>query len=222
MPSIVFSDPWDTVTGGIDNANVARVTSPVYEGAGALRLQPTASVAYWTETSVGADPAILVYRIFVSFPALPAIDLDILRGNIDGVTEGGIAFDTSESKFATSLDGTLAAAGGPVIEIDEWYRLDCKVDASTGTWTVDGQVALGEAAGTVLAQRSGAFAASTFPDYRLGDSGSSGTYTAYLDEFDVSHTAADYPLGGSAPIPRPQDLSRFPKQVLRSPTPVRY
>src|SRR5688500_9510090 len=168
MSTIVFSDPWDTSTGGIDNANAARVTSPAYAGDGALRLQPTASVAYWTADAVGTDPDVVVYRAFVRFPSLPVVDLDILRANVDGVTYGGIAFDASESKFATVLDSVLATAGGPVIATDSFYRLDCKVDASTGTWTVDAQVALGEAAGAALAQSSGSFASSTFPDYRLG------------------------------------------------------
>lgn len=193
MPT-VYGETWDTALNGIDNANVARVTDPVFGGLGALRGQPSASVSYWTADAVGTDPSVLVMRAYVRFPSLPAIDLDILRGSVDGVTFGSIRFDTSESKFGTALDDVLAAAGGPTIVVDTWYRVALRVDASTGTWTVDGQVAEGLGEATALTQSSGAFTSSTFSTYKLIDDDTVGTYTVYLDELVVSHTSVDHPI----------------------------
>jgi hypothetical protein len=191
VPTIVYSENWNVDLGAPDSSvAAARVTSPVYEGAGALRINPTAGVGYWSKNTPGADPNVIVYLIYARFDDFPAADLfKVLDVTADGVSNSGLGYDVSSNQFGT-WDGTSAlSVGGPTLSLNTWYRLDLRVNMSANPWVVDAKVN-----GTDLPQETLAFAASTVANYRLGSNSETDTWDLFFDYWFVSYTSSDYPI----------------------------
>lgn len=202
--AIVFTETFDVSIGG-DNktANCTRVTSPVYAGAGAAQFNPVAETSWWEKDVIGGVAQnCFVYAFYARYDVLPSADVMICQMDPGGLGDNGIAYDVSSAQFKCA-DGSPAngTPSGPSITTGVWYRIDIRVDASANPWVLDGKVN-----GTDLTQNTRGQAAATASKYKLGANAQSDTYTLILDEFNVSHTAADYPLSqfdsdGSAFIP---------------------
>lgn len=196
MPTPTFLTGWehgilDTGGGGgaVSEFNDASiVTSPVRSGARALRLNTAASDGYWVKNVEGSAPNVVVMRVFIRFATFPGADCQLVF--IDPTSNAGIGYKFSTNQFCTIVAGAFGAGGGPTLATGTWYRIDAKFDISTATWTADGMVD-----GTELAQSSDGQAATTLGSYKLGWNASTPTADVYFDDFVVSHTAGDYPLG---------------------------
>lgn len=200
MP-IVFSETWDVDIGGDDFANAARVTDPVYAGAGALRLQPTAAVAYWEKNAVGGAQSILVARFFLRFGVFPGADVRVIHAE-SASHDISINYDTATGQLGCSIDSSFQGGlGGPVLALDTWYAIDFKADHSAALLTADGRVN-----GVALPQAADTFVSGTYSAYKLGPNNEAVTMTTYYDELQVSHTAGDYPLVVG---PGPADAAPF-------------
>lgn len=172
-----------------DFSNAARVTSPTYAGAGALRFNPTAAVAYW-QKNIGSSPTVLVYRARVRYDTKPSSNQTVvLCGFVNGVAQMGLGFDATNNQFAIFDGGVLVNRGGPTITTSQWYTIDVRINVVANPWVVDARID-----GVALTQTTGAFAASTFAHYDLGTIGESLTYTLLFDSVDISHTSGDYPI----------------------------
>lgn len=187
MPTLSFIAPWNTTLGGTDFSAAARVTTPTFEGEGALRLQPTGAVAYWEQTSHGSQN-VCVTQMAINFAAFPTNDIRLFHvsANLNGF---GIAFDSATGQVGTMVDDSfIGGVGGPVLELNRWYLLDLKIDLSNPTPTADARIN-----GIVLPQTAWSVA-QTYTTWKIGPSGSTDTFTLYVDPFYVSHALEDYPL----------------------------
>ena len=197
MPTPVYISGWEhgvLDTGGgamlVADWSNASISSSIFRtGTRSLRLNPSAAVAYWEKAALGGTTTVIVTRFYVYFSVLPNADTFIFNDDT-AFTQAGIAFDQSEAKFATMLDGALAAAGGPTITTGTWYRLDLRIASSGGTTSAEAEVD-----GMTLATSSGSFTDGTFNAYKIGPNSQTRTMDMHADDFIVSHTAGDYPIG---------------------------
>lgn len=105
----------------------------------------------------------------------------------------GIAYKQSDGKLYCAT-GTIGSATfgstGISVSVDTWYRIDVKVDYSTGTSiTVDAKVD-----GSDLGGRSGYDGGGFSLQGRIGPTNTV-TCDLYTDDILISHTSGDYPLG---------------------------
>ena len=196
MATITYLTGWEhgvlSLSGGglandWTNASVSSALSR--SGTYAVRLNPTAAVGYWEKAIDGASPTVIVARLYVRYATLPGSNALVFNDD-NASTNLGIGYKHADGKFATFLNDIYGTSGGPTVTTDTWYRIDLKLDASTGTATVDAQVD-----GVALPQSSGAFASAAFNAYKIGSNNSSVTMDLYADDFVASHTSGDYPLG---------------------------
>lgn len=203
MPTYAYQQTWDVDLGSPNGStNATRVTSPVHDGAGALRLNAPADVAYWLKTAP-TSTQVVVMRAYVRFATLPSVTTaDLFGGYVGGTGFFGIGYNKTNNQFFCEIEpGAGGASGGPVLATNTWYLLDLKVDAHLNPVTVNARVD-----GTALAQASFAAGPFTIGDYRIGEFQASQTYDMYVDTFDVSHLAADYPLTSTTVPSAPQIL----------------
>lgn len=193
MPTLVYQQTWDVDTGSPDgSANMTRSTTTVHDGAGSVRLLAPADAAYWLKN---ATTQVMVGHVWMYFHVLPGADApDLFGGFATGPGQMGLGFDITTGKMYCEIGSeTPATPGGPVLVVDTWYELDVGIKADAATVTVDGRVNR-----TALIQNSRTGGPFTMGDYRLGEYGFAETYDLFFDTLDVSHTFADYPLGGTA------------------------
>jgi hypothetical protein len=110
-------------------------------------------------------------------------------------------------KLKINTDRTLRAqvqygtnVDGPVISTDIWYRFEllCYCGATTGT--IDWKIAEGDGEATAYTQATGSITASTFYSLYLGDPYTASTHEVNIDDFALSATSGDYPLGAGKGI----------------------
>lgn len=186
MPTIVYSATWDVdLESPLDSLNASQQTTIKHTGAGALRLNPTADVGYWTKTAAGGTPTTLVMQAYVYFATLPSATTNFILGARDGGGNfGQIGFDQGASKFYCTWSGG-GTGNGPAITTATWYKLDLRIGA---TGAVDAKVN-----GTDLTQDAGG-GVLTINEYKVGSWATSLTMDMYVDDLFVSNTAADYPI----------------------------
>lgn len=189
---VAYQDGWnDQTVGGDETSNASISTTTTYEGGAALRLQATAGVAYWNKNAIGGNPNVLVMRAYVRYATLPNANVTILTAYTNGVSAAGVGYHSASGEIRTVRDGAYAASGRAIVA-NTWYRIDVRVDASTGTWYVDAMVD-----GTPITSSSGSPGGpGTFADYRLGDFSNTATWDGFWDKLAVSHDPSAYPISG--------------------------
>jgi hypothetical protein len=167
----------------------AIVTTPVRTGARALELTLVAAAEY-VSNILAAGQRQVTQSVYIRFAALPAADVDlILFPNASG--SGQIWYDLSAGKFSVRINGLTATevSGGPTVAVDTWYLIDCEMNSTADPATMKATVDGGTEFSTTRAQ-----VAADISHVRLG-SQAARTYTAYYDDWLVSVTADDYPIG---------------------------
>ena len=190
--AIVYSATWDVDTESPDgSANMTRVTSPVHDGAGAVRLHPTADVAFWLKNAVGGAQNTMVFSAWMHFATLPSVNIpDVFGTYMTGPNAMCLGYDKTSGKMYCEIGSqSPATPGGPVLVAGTWYAVNFKVVASGATATVDGKVD-----GQNLTQNTVGGGPYTGADYRLGEYQTNDSYDLIFDTLNVSHTASDYPL----------------------------
>lgn len=139
----------------------------------------------------------LIWRFYIRFEtALPLADCNLFGTIQDGGTGPCVRFKVSDSKIYAAV-GTTLGASGVAVSTGSWIRIDVDwniINAANDFCDVqvDG-VACGQA--TAAGINAG-------PQVLyLGQSTGIHTYDIYYEDFALSVTAADYPLGGGYVIP---------------------
>ena len=171
--------------GAVNNNDI--VGSPVKSGSYALRVFPTAAASI-LDSQFTLSTAMIVARFSIRFATLPSSDC-LLFSETQG--SNGLGFQASDSTLRAARDPTTPVFGstGFVVTTGVWYDVDIKIDANANPRTVDVIVA-----GTVLGQLANGPAPSTITVLRFGSSVAE-TLDVYYDDFVLSTTAADYPIG---------------------------
>ncbi len=166
------------------NTNASFVRS----GARSLRCNPTAAangtVATLGSASLGSSQ-IRVWRVYVYFSSLPTTDCLITGTNNTGLP--GAYFQSSDSKIYAGI-ATGFGATGVAVTTGQWYRFDILVSADANH-TVDVSID-----GAACGQYGSGPTSENSTLIRLG-ANTTETYDIYFDDFILSSTAADYPIG---------------------------
>ena len=160
-------------------------TTTVRTGLRSIRVNPTAGTGSAT-INLPSTANVHVRRFAVRFAALPDATTNI--GNPIGAW-----FNVSDSKIYAGEDN-----GGPVqlgatgvsVTTGQWYVIDVRADISANPWLIDVQVN-----GVACGQRSSAIAAASFLAADTAGVSKTCTTDAFFDDYIVSFTAADYPIG---------------------------
>lgn len=170
--------------------NEAEFSSAVKRtGAFSGRINSTGSNSGFTRPG---SSQINVARWYRRFDSLPTGDCILAFAEFGGIGRIGLAFKASDSKLyaGTNTGGAPSfGATGVAITTGVWYRIDALLKSNANPYTVDIQVD-----GVACGQATLAAAADTPDSIALG-SNPGATYDAYVDDFILSHTEADYPIG---------------------------
>ena len=119
-------------------------------------------------------------RAYVRFATLP----DVTSRLFSLLDVQGVYFKASDSKLYVGDSTSNLGASGVAITTGVWYRIDFKATATTLDAQVDG---------TAVGQLTGTFSANN--NFRFGDLTTNTTRDQFIDDFLISQTLADYPLG---------------------------
>jgi hypothetical protein len=182
-----------TAGGGVWNtaAGTASVDSATRRsGAYSLRLAPAGAAAYRGRLYTQPSSA-FVMRFAVRLASLPTADAELA-----GMTDLGhynqayftVRYDAATRKLAVGYPGQKVLSS-TAIEAATWYsvevRFDPRTSPQTADWRIDG-----------VAQPSTTYAQPASAAYSLyWGTAAAATYTANFDDFAVSETASDFPIG---------------------------
>lgn len=188
MPTIIYSQNWDADDGTPDDASHwSQNTTIKHAGAGSIRLQPAASVAYWNKNAA-AGVRTIVMQAYVYFTTRPTVDLQNIFGSLAPTqADIGLGWRAATNQFACEC-GDLGAGEGPTITAGTWHKIDIKL-VSAATYTTDAKVD-----DVALTQRTFAATAVDLALYNLGSTSENSTADYYFDDLYVSNTAADFPI----------------------------
>lgn len=163
-------------------------TTTVRSGSRSFRSNPTALTGRITTGAAWYSGDRHIGRIYVRFASLPTADT-MLISQTSADDGPGVRFKNSDSKIYAAV-GTTFGATGIAVTTGIWYRIDYDFNLQTaGSDFCDVQVD-----GTACGQATAAGTASGSNFDRIGI-GSTCTADVFFDDWVVSGTAADYPLG---------------------------
>ena len=163
--------------------------STVRSGSRSLRLNPAAaSTAAATYSHITGAQTRWVGRFYVRFTALPDADTQIAVAGSVGTSSCAIRFKLSDSKIYAAIGSTIGATG-VAVTTGVWYRIDFDFNFTAGNDTSDVKVD-GVSCGQVSSETGAADAAAM----RLALT-SAVTADVFYEDFMLSLTGADYPLG---------------------------
>jgi hypothetical protein len=172
---------YDAVSG-----SSAIVTSPVRTGARALEISAAGAAEYVSYTIASTIACTSVYIRFASLPT--AIVNLISWSNVNGASN--VRYNNTNNQFEVAMAGGASAVnGGPTLVVNTWYRVDAEFDTTGATAFLYCQIDGGTEFSSSRVQASINNTAIT-----LGTTGAA-TYTAYFDDWLISVTDGDYPLG---------------------------
>lgn len=194
MPTVLTQN-WNTDLGSPDGSTGAsRVTTNPAEGSGCLQLTAAADVGYWLKNLPSAK-SITISNFYIRFSTFPGLT----NAKIFTVQEfagwDGVYFDSSTRAFKAGIGGVFGAPAPVTLALNQWYRVDCRVDVSTTVFAVD--VVINGYAISSVSSSGGTI--STSPDVRFGNFDAADTWTGFFDALSVSQTYSDFPLGDSVP-----------------------
>jgi hypothetical protein len=165
-------------------------SSFIRSGARSLRFNPSA-VTTGTATSVPAFSSNkIVSRFYIYFSSLPIANWFVLDITVSS-RRIGVIFQQSDSTLNIQLTHSVDSnQSGPgfVVTTGQWYRIDYEGDISTNTWSQRLSVNGTEVTASNL------ISADTATTVVLGSAITS-TCDIYMDDFVLSNTIADYPIG---------------------------
>lgn len=159
-------------------------------GGRAFRFHPSAAECHIRKAT--ASSARRHWRFYIYFAALPSIDTTLLRLQAAAGTACYLRYRTATTDIIAAIGTSTTGATAQVVTTGVWYRVEFKVDLSTGTRTaaliVDG---------TPKGMVSASIAASTSTLWMIGASTNGETLNAdiYIDDIATGTDVADYPLG---------------------------
>lgn len=162
-------------------------TSTFRSGLRALRSNPIASTGYG-QTPTFTGPYVI--RCYVYFASLPLVSTEFISVNKAGGNAGAY-FNSADSSIYAGTSILALGASGVAVTTGVWYCIDIKVVTSANPWLIDVRVN-----NVPCGQRSSAIAADIAATAILiGVISASITQDVFFDDFILSLTDGDYPLG---------------------------
>ena len=228
-PVVVTGFEFDTVAGLTTGNTGNRIMDPTTIGTPAIATDSahggtdyclelsttTVENVDWDVNTFGTGKRVMVFSCYIKFvTTLPSVTTRLLK--METATQDcQIRYNPTGTKFeAQAVAGTIIS--GPSVVADQWYLVQGRMDCSTTTfsldWSID-KVAQGQALGT------GTIADLAF--FTLGWNSNSSTTIRY-DDFVLSVTSGDYPLGANKIVRLTPDADGTVNQIGTSETMLRY
>jgi hypothetical protein len=174
---------YDTVAGA-----AAIVTTPVRTGLRALEMTPAAG-AENVQYTIPAGNRIVAMSFYIRAAVWANLSAYAFFVNANGNCR--FRYQSSTNQFQLLADtGLLSVAVGPALSVDTWYQVDLEFDSTTNPAVFRARID-----GGIEASVSPSQAAADTTSVGLGTQ-QSNTYTGYYDDWIISVTDGDYPLGG--------------------------
>lgn len=149
------------------------------------------------------DAGQMSLRYYVYIAALPTANMDIISGGLPNTNTSArigrlYVTPTGQSQLAyKNAAGTVTGAvNGPVLTTGTWYRIDLAVNTQGTTWTSLWSVNGLPQTPTNLAGMT----ADTIFQFQVGSATVGDTAQVYVDDFAVTDTTADYPIGAGSSL----------------------
>lgn len=164
-------------------------TTTVRSGARSIKVAAGSTSTIQIAAPLSFSPTVWVVRFYVYFDVLPVANYRVFYFANSVTTRGGVHFVQSNGSLAASSDGTNLGTG-VAITAGVWNLVDLKIDITNNPWTADITVN-----GTAGGQATNAVAGSTITTMFGARVSSDATANVYYDDFVLSNTAGDYPIG---------------------------
>lgn len=166
------------------------VSSPVRTGSDSLEIASVTaneSVLY----NLPAGSRQVTETFYIRFAELPP-DPSFTVLSTFAVTGAGGAFRYNPTDVKFEIIAGTAISGGPTVVINTWYLVDLFFDTSTGTQSLKCKID-----GGTEFEMTRVIAAADITSVRIGQNDAR-TITAYYDDWGISLTNGDYPIGAHA------------------------
>jgi hypothetical protein len=179
---------WSSVTGTVDYYTTDKST-----GIASYRVHPSSPAASYLLHTFATAGRMAVVRAKVKINSVPGDISEVLMLRTSASQSQRIYFDPVTNRFKAGYNAPgQYQTSSMAISTGQWYRLEMKVDTSSGTttcdWAIDGtaqtQATTTQTAHDMIGLRAGTYAAVT-ADF-------------LLDDVAISQTAGDYPIGDGA------------------------
>src|SRR5690349_5764556 len=143
---------------------------------------------------VPVNVQVAVARAYIYIPTggLPSANSTLVGWQITtAATTAGFQVSTAGVARAVVGSGT-AVVSAITMNLNQWYRVDLRLNITGTTWTLDWQV---DGAAQTQATWASQATNDSIQGLRLGSSSTTATYTAYFDDVILSETSGDYPIG---------------------------
>jgi hypothetical protein len=182
-------------------ASATADTTVTRSGNYAMQIVKAAAAGHYvSKTNLGGGAVVTMRLAFRFQTALPGANQTELA-KIDISTGGDVILgynNTAPKTFTLGHVGGTAQSGpaGGLI-INNWYRLDLRVNVAASPHTIDWQIDGVPQTQAIIAQGADTFAGNVF----LGSTVNADVFTAHYDDVLVSLTSADYPIGDGQTLP---------------------
>jgi hypothetical protein len=134
------------------------------------------------------DPTVVVASFYIRTSTTPASASILWNLQTPGYATCPVLLLTGSGTLRMSFGGNIDTAG--TYNDGNWHRVDLKANVSANPWTLDWQVdGAAQTAGSISS------AANSIRYIQFGTGGGGETWTCQYDDFVVSATSGDYPLG---------------------------
>lgn len=198
MATLVFTEGWEHGRThsypGSPGAGMSNSTSQHHSGSRSARFYTASAAAcslYYAQTGAFRYK---VGRVYVRFAAWPSADIRIIATGIQSLLSHSIYLDVSEHKLQARVGTNELNTCDLALSLDTWYRIDYRFNSNANPNLIDFQVAEGDGAATAATQSSYAQAQAYITSNSIGWI-ETDTADLYFDDWIMSETSADYPLG---------------------------
>ncbi|MCW2959913.1 MAG: hypothetical protein JWM90_300 [Thermoleophilia bacterium] len=147
------------------------------------------------------DQATLRFYLYAN--SLPAVNQDVLGGALPNTTTAArvgrlYVSPTGQTQlgYKNAANTAVNLVNGPVISAGTWYRIDMAINTQGTTWTTQWSVNGAPQTPTNLTGMS----ADTMNQFQVGSATGSDVAQFTYDDFAVTDTTADYPIGAGGSL----------------------
>jgi hypothetical protein len=173
------------------SATITSDTAVKRNGSYALKIVKT-STSFTGGRSRTVASSMVVFRIAFRLNALPSGDVRDFLGVWDSTGDDAlnIGYNNASQKLSVGFSGGTQRLSASTISAGTWYLLDVRANYGVNTHTADWQLN-----GTPQTQATKASSAETPNEIWLGPDNSDAVITVWFDDFIISQTSGDYPIG---------------------------
>jgi len=187
-----------TQGGGLFNSQNATpeiVSAALRSGGYGLRISAASEFEFVRRTFPASSYKVL--RFYVRFASLPGSNVDLLRVYATTGQHPGLAFNATTGRLRAVFTIAAAQDASTTVSAGAWYRVDMRVFTDAVPRTIEWQI---DGVDQPTLSYNDAGGAGQLTDLSIGTQGVA-TVACDYDDFAMSQTAGDYPIGEGSVLP---------------------